>query len=89
MAYDMISHFDADMFFRFGYITAYDKRYVKDITQYKRTCIKKINDKYYLIMVIKPEDKNSYIDTTEKEDSEALQKFYEWADRVIENIDYE
>lgn len=89
MAYDMISHFDADMLFRYGYITAYDKRYIKDITQYKRTCLKIINSKYYLIMIMKSENKNSYVDTEEKEDSKALQKFYEWADKVMEGLEDE
>ena len=90
ISYDMfMSRFNADMLFRFGYITAYDKKYIKDITQYKRTCIKKINGKYYLIMIIKPENKNSYIDTEEKEESEALQKFYEWADKIMEGLEDE
>lgn len=93
MAYDMISHFDADMLFRYGYITAYDKRYIKDITQYKRTCLKIINSKYYLIMVIKPEPTNAYIDLSNNDNSianpENFRKFCEWADRVIKGIEDE
>lgn len=87
--YDRLSQLSPQELFAIGKIKGFHKKYFKCIKNYKKCAVKIINDKYYLIIVIEPTPNNSYIDTTEKEDSEALQKFYKWVDRVMEGLENE
>lgn len=87
--YDKLNQLSPQELFVIGKIKGFYEGYFKCTKNFKKCAVKIINDKYYLIMIIEPTPSNSYVDTTEREDSKALQRFYEWADRVMENINYE
>ena len=86
--YNMISkNMTPEQLYRFSYMVAYHNKYVSCKKNLKKCALKIINNKYYLIMVIESKPTNSYVDTGEKENSEALQKFYEWADKIMEELE--
>lgn len=92
--YDMaLNKFTSEQLHRFGYLIAYDNKYVNCIKKIKKCALKIINNKYYLIMVIEPEPTNSYVDLSDNDNGitnpENFRKFCEWADRVIKGIEDE
>lgn len=91
--YDRLNQLSPQELFAIGKIKGFHKRYFKCIKNYKKCAVKIINNKYYLIIVIKPELTNSYVNLSDNDNSitnpENFRKFCEWADRVIKGIENE